>query len=99
MALKKEVVRAWLGNVPEGHVFWCHDGRMLKNLEELAGALGGMSEETYRHHVTGGGNDFSNWVRDVVGDVALANQLKKALSLGAAARAASARLNWLRERQ
>ncbi len=99
MALNKETVRTWLGNVPGEHVFWCCDGRTLRNLGDLADALNDMSEESYRHHVMGGHNDFSSWVRDVVGDAALSNRLEKAPSRASAAKAVSARLKWLAERR
>jgi len=98
MVLKKEQIRACLNDVPQGKAFWCYDGREFRNLAELAAALTDMSQETYRHHVSGSNNDFSNWVRDVVGDATLANQLAKATSRTAAAKAASARLAWLKER-
>jgi hypothetical protein len=98
MVLKKEQVRACLSDVPREQAFWCEDGREFKNLEELAGALAGMSPETYGHHVSGNNNDFSNWVRDVVGDATLANQLARATSRIAAAKVASARVTWLKER-
>jgi hypothetical protein len=96
MVNKKGIAKSWLADVPVDKVFWCHDGRMVKNLEELAAALWEMSEETFRHHGTGDKNDFSNWVRDVIGDGTLANQLQKATTRTTAARKVETRLDWLK---
>ena len=98
MVTEKSTYGPWLGDVPRDNVFWCYGGRVVKNLEELSAALREMSEETFRYHVSGGKNDFSNWVRDVIGDRTLANQLKKAATRGAAARRVEARVGWLRAR-
>jgi hypothetical protein len=93
---KKEVAELWLRDVPLDEVFWFHDGGMVKNLDELATTLREMPEETFHYHVMGDKNDFSNWVRDVIGDVTLANQLQKATTQATAARRVETRLNWLR---
>jgi hypothetical protein len=95
---KKEVVELWLRDVPPDKVFWFRDGRMVKNLDELDTTLGEMPEETFYCHVTGGKNDFSNWVSDVVGDVTLANQFQKATTQAATARRVETRLNWIETR-
>jgi len=96
MVTKKGLAKSWLGDVPHDKVFWCRDGRMLKNLDELAIALRKMSEETFRYHVTGDKNDFSNWVRDVIGDLTLAKDLQKAAPHTTAAETVEKRLGWLR---
>ena len=98
MAQKKEITRAWLENAPQAKVFWCHDGRVVHSLEELAAALRDMSEETFRYHVTKDKNDFRNWVRDVIGDTTLANQLGKAGTQTTSAHKVEARLSWLKAR-
>ncbi len=85
-----------LGDVPQDKVFWCRDGRVLKNLNELAAALQEMSDETHHHHVTGEKNDFSNWVWDVIGDVTLAADLQRVFNRDAAAEAVKTRLAQLR---
>jgi len=36
---KKELAELWLGDVPQDKVFWFYDGRMAKNLDELATTL------------------------------------------------------------
>jgi len=96
LAKKKGINRMWLEDVPGDKVFWCADGKVFRNLKELASALEGMREEIYRHHVSGDKNDFSKWVSDVIGDVTLADELKKAKSCATAARRVKERVELLK---
>lgn len=98
MAKKNVVAGSWLHDVPQDKVFRRHDGCAVKNLDEPACALREMPEETFRHHASKDKNNFSNWVRDVIGDVTLAEQLQKAAARIAAAQKVESRLNWLRAR-
>jgi len=97
-AIKKDIIRKRLSEVPDDKVFWCANGRELKNLRELAVYLPEMAEEVYQRHVSSVNNDFSNWVRDVIGDVTLANELKKTGSRASAASLVQNRLEWLQTR-
>ena len=83
-----------LTKVPEEHIFWCIDGRTFGDLKELAEGLTAMSNETFYHHVTHDRNDFTNWVRDVINDVELANDLAKATCRDEAATYVVARLDY-----
>jgi hypothetical protein len=96
MAVKQDIIRMRLEDVSGDKVFWCSDGKVIKNLKELASALKEMTEEIYLRHANGEKNDFSNWVRDVIGDVTLAYQLKKAKTRVTAARRVKDRLEWLK---
>ncbi len=58
--------------------FWTSDGKILRDLEELADALHGMEDEIFAHHVTKDKNDFANWVEDVLLDDDCAEALRKA---------------------
>jgi hypothetical protein len=98
MTKKNVSNKSRLENVPQDKVFWCHHGRMVKNMDELAAILREMPEETFHYHATGEKNDFSAWVRDVIGDVTLANQLKKAANPATSAHKVELRLAWLRQR-
>lgn len=95
MIITKDKAKCWLSDVPEDKSFRCHSGEMLRNLKELSAALANMSQETYQHHVSKDRNDFSIWVRDVIGDVTLANQLQKATSQADAIRRATERISLL----
>jgi hypothetical protein len=67
-----------LVKVPVEQVFWCHDGSIFTDLAELAEGLKTMSDETFAFHSNLEKHDFSNWVRDVIGDERLANELAAA---------------------
>ena len=93
--ISKEEANRRLGDVPDGKLFWCHDGKLIKNLGELEKALNDMSDETFHYHASEGRNDFSNWVRDVVGDNKLANDLSRAKSRIQASKAVAQRISFL----
>ena len=80
-----------LGNVPEQYVFYVHDGRILRNMDDLNTALGTMPDETYAYHANEQKNDFSNWVKDIIGDEKLARDLNRAVSRAQAAKRVATR--------
>ena len=65
-----------LRNAPQEQCFRLANGRVLKNLHELANALVSMDERTFSHHVTPARNDFSNWIAGVFGEEELARQIR-----------------------
>jgi len=69
-----------LVKVSEETAFWCNDGRVFRDLRELAEGLASMSNETFYYHVTQERNDFSNWIGDVMEDMELAGLLRKMIS-------------------
>lgn len=73
----KEHAERRLANVPDQYVFWCNDGRMIRSIRELKEALELMSEATYAYHANREKNDFSNWIKDIIGDEKLARDLSK----------------------
>jgi hypothetical protein len=66
-----------LKNAPQGNEFVLRNGRVLKNLHELANALVSMDDETFSHHVTKEKNDFSSWILGVFLDEKLSRQISK----------------------
>ena len=76
--IKEEAARKMLGDVPQNKQFYCNDGQVINNLAQLAVALAKMSPATFEYHSRGGKTDFSNWLRDVIGDEKLARDLIKA---------------------
>jgi hypothetical protein len=97
-SVSKTAAKARLGDVPEEKRFWCHDGRYLKNLEELEVALDQMTEETFLYHSNETKTDFSNWVRDVIGDEKLAKDLLICTVPAQAAQSVGERIKWLKNR-
>jgi hypothetical protein len=92
----KAVSKSWLANVPEDKVFWCHDGRIIKNVEELSAGLQQMSEETFRYHVTEQRNDFSKWIQDAIGDYELSTEQQNTGTKDQAAKVVADRIAWLK---
>lgn len=93
--ISKEEASRRLGDVLDEKRFWCHDGRFVKSLKELAKALDDMSDETFHYHSGEGRSDFSNWVREVIGDDKLARDLGKANSRVQASQAVTQRISFL----
>lgn len=94
--VSKANAEKWLGNVPEDKRFWCQDGRYFQNLQELGEALVDMSEDIFRTHVNEAKNDFSNWIRDVIGDEELSQKLRERTTNFQAAMAVSSRVTTLK---
>ncbi len=88
----KEQAQKVLSKVPEEYVFRCQDGRIFRDMKELAEALSTMTDETFAHHSNAEKKDFSNWVRDIIGDEKLAKDLEKATSRTQAAKQAASRV-------
>ena len=70
----------------------------MKNLPELEMALKEMSEETFRYHSSETKSDFSNWVRDVIGDEKLSRDLQKSTSRTQAVKKVADRIAWLQSK-
>jgi hypothetical protein len=87
-----------LGKVPDGNEFRCCDESELKDVQELGGALISMSDETFYYHSNEEKKDFGNWVRDVIGDQKLANDLDKSPTRNQAAKNVTKRLAFLSEK-
>jgi alpha-amylase len=85
-----------LRDVPGDKSFWVNDGSVIKNLPELEKALQKMKPETFNYHVNTEKNDFHNWIRDVVGDQQLAEELKGIKNKANAASVVNNRIKELR---
>jgi hypothetical protein len=93
--ISKQEAERRLGDVPDDKRFWFQDGKAIKNLKELRKALIDISDETFHHHLSEGRNDFSKWIREVVGDERLANELSKVRSRIQANQAVAKRISFL----
>ena len=94
--INEEIARKMLGDVPEDKQFYGNDGRVLKNLSELSIGLSAMNDETFNYHSNATKKDFSNWVKDVVGDEKLALDLQKSGNRIKAYKVVFDRIAWLR---
>ncbi len=97
---KKEIVKSevkkLLSDVPDEKRFWSSDGQLLKNMTELETYLKAVSHDTFHYHVNETKNDFSNWVRDVIEDEKLAQDLQKSKTRTQASRYVSERISELK---
>ena len=93
--MSKEQAEKFRGKVPEEYAFWCYDGRIFRDMKELAEGLVKMSDEVFAYHANPEKNDFSNWVRDVLKDEKLASDLAIATSKVQAAGHVATRLTYL----
>ncbi len=62
--------------VPKDKAFEAIDGSEIRDLITLADTLESMSDDSYYYHVEAQRNDFSNWVRDCLGETELATKME-----------------------
>ena len=94
----KGEARKYLSDVAPEQCFWVNNGPILKNLDELANAMPDLSNDTFYHHVNSEKNDFSSWIRDAIGDQALANDLLSSKDRHSAVNKIRRRLNSLKSK-
>ena len=86
-----------LKNGTQDKAFFVYEGGAIKNLYELEDTLASMKQSSFSHHVSTVRNDFSNWVRDVVGDSSLALTLSLKKTRKEMENAVKERINELEE--
>ena len=94
----KEEARRYLNDTDPEQSFWVNNGPILKNLEELANVLPAMGDEVFQHHVNKDKNDFSNWIKDIIGDQKFANDLTSSKSKDSAVKKLNSRLALLKKK-
>lgn len=94
---KESAVKALSDVLPENN-FWVCDGSILKNLDELLKFLKATNNDVYAYHVNQEKNDFSNWMKDVIGDIKLAGDISKAKNKREAIKILGERVKWLRKK-
>jgi len=88
-----------LSNVPGQFTFRCSNGTVLWNLRDLSRAVGNMPDEVFSFHVSEHKNDFANWVRDIIGDQALARDLLQTRNVATTSRRLTERVAFLDTRR
>jgi hypothetical protein len=84
--------KSLLDIVEEGKEFYCKNGKIINSLEELACCVRELEPETFLHHVNEERNDFEKWIREVVGDIILANRIKRTKRQNTMSRAITSRV-------
>lgn len=64
-----------LENVKPENYFITKDGQKIRNISQLQKLLLNMKDDVFDHHTKQGRNDFSNWIRDIYKDRALADSV------------------------
>jgi len=91
----KQDAEKFLADVPDDRSFWCCDGRVFRNMRDLADGLSNMSDESFLYHSNDEKHDFSNWLADVIEDEKLAKDLSNSLTRCEAAKRANDRVTLL----
>lgn len=73
---RQEAVRR-LSNVESTDVFYCVNGDVYQNLDQLCAGLERIRDDQFWFHAQWETSDFSRWVRSVVGDEDLAEKLRR----------------------
>jgi hypothetical protein len=89
----KKPAKKLLAKVPAEYVFWCRDGSVFTDIYDLLEGLQTMSDETFAYHSNLEKHDFSNWIRDIIGDEYLADALAMVTSRPDAVSCVIARIN------
>ena len=89
----KKPAKKLLEKVPTEYVFWCHDGSVFTDIYDLLEGLQRMSDDTFVYHSNMEKHDFSNWIRDVMEDGELADELMIVRSRPEAVSCILARIN------
>ncbi len=87
-----------LSDIEGDQRFFCNDGCILGNLQQLAECLAHINDYSYGYHVSSEKNDFSKWIRDVLGDDKLARDISRAQNHIEAAEIVKARLAWIQNK-
>jgi hypothetical protein len=76
MKATKSVQKKPVDAKPE-HYFILVTGIPLKNLKDLANTLETMNEWTFNHHVNDSRNDFSSWIKEILKEDDLSEEIKQ----------------------
>lgn len=97
MSAKEDAIK-YLSDVAAEQSFWVNNGPILKNLSELAEFLPQMDDASYSHHVNREKNDFGKWIKDIIGDQKLANELMSSKNKESAVKKIRSRINSLKKK-
>jgi len=76
--ITKELADQYLRDIsPTWRAFWFHMHLYVKNLEEFCDGLRVIGDNIYEYHEKGHKHDMARWVREVVGDGMLADEMEK----------------------
>ena len=94
--LTKEAAQKFLSDVALDKYFYIYNGPIVKNIIELADVLDNITDEQFRYHRNNGKNDFYSWVKLVVLDNRLANEVARAKTLKTMQKKVKQRIDYLK---
>jgi hypothetical protein len=80
---------------PMWRAFWFHPHLVAKNMIEFVAALKEIDDGVYLYHAEGHKNDLAKWIREVVGDGVLADELERVKTRDEAVQVCSNRIDEL----
>ena len=99
MASGRECANILLSEVKHpDHYFYLSDGVVIKSLCDLENVMQEMPQEVFDTHVSKTKNDFSKWVKEIVGDNVLGAKLAELKTKDEMAKAVSIRVNYMKQR-
>lgn len=63
--------------LPKSESFWLCTNQDLRSLNTLAKSLDQANDDVFRYHVNKYKNDFSTWVKDIIGDNDFAREISR----------------------
>ena len=96
MAKNKD--EGFLLDVSSSNFFILSNGMKIKNLIELAESLRTMPDKVFGHYVNSHKNDFSNWIKNVIKDNELADNISKTKSKNGIIKLIEKRISEVKER-
>jgi hypothetical protein len=72
---KKKAKSKILKKVKPEFCFILVDGKKITNLPQLALEIETMNDDVFFHHVGAENNDFANWIKEVIGEIKLADKI------------------------
>ncbi|MBD3164382.1 hypothetical protein GF323_04225 [Candidatus Woesearchaeota archaeon] len=76
--LTSETAERFLSDVEHEKSFFINEGPALRNIIQLHDALSSISDKQFYFHRNNNKNDFYNWIKNVIGDSRLANDVARA---------------------
>jgi hypothetical protein len=77
-----EDIKHILHDVKPENAFWLNNGPVVRNIYELLQALQQVDKSVFSYHVNPAKNDISNWIRSMLKDPLLADDLLKTTDKG-----------------
>ena len=93
--LSLQEINKFLSDVQNEKSLWINNGPVVHNLYEFVGAIRSINDDTFRYHVNETKDDFGLWIKEVITDSNLAEEISKIKDKEKFARAIEKRISSL----